>query len=245
MRKLALGLTSILKELISSGGAAPSAFDNTYSVDFDGVDDYVDLSSLAISDSSAFSVSAWVKLDSYDDTYPVIIALKTNITQNWRMIFSSNPSYGDVGFGCAVTFYKAKSGTGVITLGQWHHIVVTYNGSGVGTAGNWVLYVDGGVVSTSAAGGYGSDTGNAKIGSEGVNYWNGNISDVSLFNKALGYSDIQKIWNGGQPGNLSSLEPVGWWRLGAGDVYVFDNETFEGVAIIKTLCDVTVPQAKL
>ena len=159
------------------------------------MNDYVDLSSLAISDSPAFSVSAWVKLDSYDDTYPVIIALKTHITQNWRMIFSSNASYGDVGFGCAVTFYKAKSGTGVITLGQWHHIVVTYNGSGVGTAGNWVLYVDGGVVSTSAASGYGSDSGNAKIGSEGVNYWNGNIGPVMIYNRELTAAEVLTNYN--------------------------------------------------
>ena len=50
------------------------------------------------------------------------------------------------------------------------------------------------------------------------------IDEVALFNTALSASDITSIYNSGAPGDISSLNPVGWWRMG-------DNNSGSGTTI--------------
>ena len=58
----------------------------------------------------------------------------------------------------------------------------------------------------------------AKIGSYYTgNYLDGLIDEVSLFDSALSASDITSIYNSGVPNDISSLNPVGWWRMGDND----------------------------
>ena len=48
----------------------------------------------------------------------------------------------------------------------------------------------------------------------------GNIDEVSVYNSELSASDVASIYNGngaGKPGDVTSLNPVGWWRMGDND----------------------------
>ena len=61
-------------------------------------------------------------------------------------------------------------------------------------------------------------------------YHQGLIDEVSFFNSALSATDISTLRGGasagtlGVPADISSLNPVGWWRMG-------DNDSGTGTTI--------------
>ena len=55
------------------------------------------------------------------------------------------------------------------------------------------------------------------------NNFNGNISNVAIWNTALSTSEVREIYNEGLPSNLhnfSGTAPVAWWQLGENSSYV-------------------------
>ncbi len=153
--------------------------------DFDGSNDYVGFGNTAfIATNAAWTVEALVNLDDWDLTYPVVFASKTDQTQNWRLIFSNEPRYGDIGFGSQANFGKYHIGDVGIALDTWYHVVVTYNGSGATTIGNYKLYLNGvdtQVIVNEPEALYGFDSGITRIGSEGGNPWDGPIDELRVY----------------------------------------------------------------
>ena len=49
-------------------------------------------------------------------------------------------------------------------------------------------------------------------------WFDGNISNVALFNSNLTAGNILTLYNNGTPNSISNLSPVSWWSL-AGDSY--------------------------
>ena len=45
----------------------------------------------------------------------------------------------------------------------------------------------------------------------------GGIDEVAVFDSELSQSNITSIYNGGVPNDISSLNPLSWWRCGDGD----------------------------
>jgi len=151
-----------------------------------------------ITDAAAFTVEAWVNLDNFTVTYPVVFTSKTNNAQNWRLIFSSNPSYGDISFGSQSSFALGKTGDISITTDTWYHVIVTFNGNSSTTLSDYKMYVNSEEKSLLAAGGYGPDADNGAIGSEGDgtnNEWDGYIASVKVYNKELSLSEIKQNYN--------------------------------------------------
>ncbi len=64
-----------------------------------------------------------------------------------------------------------------------------------------------------------TNTGDLRIGYSPTNVrpFPGLIDEAALFNSALSASDITTLYNRGVPGDISSLSPVGWWRMGDND----------------------------
>jgi hypothetical protein len=48
-------------------------------------------------------------------------------------------------------------------------------------------------------------------------FYEGLLDEISFFNSALSASDITSIYNSGVPADISTLNPVGWWRMGDND----------------------------
>jgi hypothetical protein len=101
---------------------------------------------------------------------------------------------------------------------QWHHVMFTYTGD-TSTDG-LKLFVDGiqRAQGTSANGGTRATTAVVPtIGglSQSITWmFEGNIDEVSIFNAAIAIGDL---WDGsGQPTDLTSLSPLGWWRFEEG-----------------------------
>ena len=124
-------------------------FINTYSMDFDGVDDYVDCGD---SDDfsfgngatdSPFSISAWIKMDSTSgfrifNKYAGLIneyQFGTGGAQKLQMYIFDNTN----------TFkYRARVYNTILNTGQWYHVATTYSGVGGTNAQDGIkIYVDG------------------------------------------------------------------------------------------------------
>jgi|11BtaG_2_1085332.scaffolds.fasta_scaffold10392_4 hypothetical protein len=199
----------------ASGGGG--AFANTLSGSFDGTDDYLDLGTAsALNPTSSLTVSAWVKTDSHTNTpgvYDVIYSSsKDSSGSNGGIALANNQNKWKCYFYSGTTWYAVESDNNVVD-GQWYHLASTWDGT---TA---KLYVNGSVQTSTAS--ISSITYftavSAKVGSYFTgNYLNGLIDEVSLFDSALSASDVTAIYNSGVPPDISSLNPVGWWRVGDG-----------------------------
>jgi hypothetical protein len=197
-------------------------FVNTYSLDFNGVDDYVDCGNSAALKPNIITVSCWIKgsansaftrIISQDgptggaDAYGFYVTTATN-----KIVFAIKTD---------VTGTVTSATSGVVLDNNWHHLVGTYDGSEV------ILYVDGLAVGSPSPGtsvlSYGS--GNLTIGcfSEPTSLpsflFNGNIDEVSIFNSIIPIGDL---WDGsGAPTDLSLLStpPLNWYRMGDNGSY--------------------------
>jgi len=203
-----------------------SSFSNTYSVSFDGTNDYVDTGNKFdfMQQTMNFTISAWIKFQDY------------TLARN-QYILHTTDSGSRVGF---MLWFDNRSGldylrsriaptsstnayaqsTYAISDNNWHHVAVT-----CAQAGSIRLYVDGSQLDFSSAPSTTTATAqhNFIIGgaldTSGQIFlpFQGNIDEVGIFNTELSSSDITSIYNSGSPDDLSSLNPVSWWRMGDND----------------------------
>ena len=197
---------------------------SSYSMDFEELSSQnIDIGSSTLFDStSAFSFSTWCKLESYDNSFPAFIRLKTDQSTGFIMGFSNNATYYGVWFGSNSNFLTARTAGDISAdlLGVWKHISLVYDGVDRTAISSYSLYINGVPQSLVAAGSFGA-TPNTNVigqGNTASTFWDGLLSNVSVFNTTLTQDQILTIYNGGVPNSISSLSPVGWWSL-AGDSY--------------------------
>ena len=204
-------------------------FTNTYSVDFDGTDDYAaiadanDLSFGDASTDSAFSISAWIKMD---DATGFRIISKTNSDTDAEYIFSTN-GVNKLFFYCldlnnSNRIGASTSGTLTSHEGSWTHVVATYDGSGLWTG--ITLYING-VSQSVAIDNAGSYTAmhntNAAVNISRLQwssdfFGNGKIDEVAIIPTELSAGQITAIYNSGVPGDLTDYSPTVWTRFEEG-----------------------------
>ena len=180
------------------------SFSNDYSIDLDGANDYIDLgndSSLSI--SGALSITAWIKPDGLHG-YPMFVSKRASASGHAYQFYSNS---GRLNYNNGTIVQSSGS----LTTGSWQHIAVTFNGSGAVS-----FYINGSSAGTAtAASSNPTNSGSVSIGrAYNGNYFNGKIDEVAMFNSELSSSDITSIYNSGVPNNISSLSPLGWWRMG-------------------------------
>jgi len=183
-------------------------------LEFDGSDDFVNFGNTSSwpAGTSARSMCGWAKTDS--------------IAGGWRWI----AAYGSAGTGLAMfiglngqSLYGGGYGDDVFIDGfwevdVWHHICLTYDGT---TAR---LYADG-VEGASEPKSWNLTLGRAHIGrqvNDYVEFWDGLIDDVRIYNKALTSDEIKKVmigdpmlaWNAspanGSTPDIHSALPLSW-----------------------------------
>jgi len=208
---------------------AADAFTNTYSVDFDGTDDYAtiadanDLSFGNGSTDSTFSITAWVKMD---DATGFRILAKTNSDTDAEYIFSTN-GVDKLFFYCldlnnSNRIGSATSGTLTSHEGSWTHVAATYDGSGLWTG--ITLYINGvsQSVSIDNAGNYTAMHNTNAAVNIGRLQWssdffaNGKIDEVAILPSELSAGQITAIYNSGAPADLTSYSPTLWTRFEEG-----------------------------
>jgi hypothetical protein len=193
-------------------------FTNTYSLDFDGMDDYVNAGASTLSGETALSISAWVYPTAYgdatapsfvstDEASPRAFYLGLYNGTNFRFSLSTN--------GANLTSLDTTVNT--VDLNTWQHILVTWDQVNLKLYKNGVLLKT--VATTFASNGTFTTTNDLLIGARrsDAGFFNGNIDEVAIFNSAISIGDV---WDGsGEPTDLASLSPAAWYRMGDNGAY--------------------------
>lgn len=218
-------LPSFGASAISAVPASGGAYTNTYSVDLDGTDDYIDIGGSY--DLGTFS--AWFKPDNVCSASqgPYMIAGFTGVG------ISPQGHRGGILVSGHVTStltneiitvwtgdwnYAYADASATISNTAWHHLAVRWSGS------EYEIYLDGTQVKN-AESQFGSGS-KVKISITdlilGKRYDNNYlfptlIDEVAIWSTPLSASDITSIYNSGVAADLSSYSPNGWWRMGDDD----------------------------
>ena len=204
-------------EVISDGSL--SSYSNSYSIDFDGTNDYATISGASdLSISGDCTISLWFNSASLpgDGAFDYMFSL-TDARANGK-----DRAIGIRGTGSGAQIVANTYGSGwnlpftntSISANTWHHVAVVF------TSGSAQVYFNG------ADKGSKSVTTNTIAYTQTViggmlyssaNHFNGLIDEVSVFGSELSSSDVTTIYNLGVPTDISSLSPVGYWRMGDND----------------------------
>ena len=203
---------------------------NDYSMNFDGTDDYLSLPSVVTPSATSGTISAWVKTSS--SAFGPIFTVTNNLsgqTNHWTSLQFSGVAAGKLEFGHrpSGSNYILYTSSATYNDGNWHHVMVTSNGS------SYRLFIDGsedtsaastGQSPNSVVGGWIGDMtvknscniGAQRRDADGTNgYFSGYLDDVAVWDSDQS-SNISAIYNSGTPGNLLPLSPNHWWRMGDG-----------------------------
>ena len=206
-----------------TGTAAAPSFTNTKSILLDGVDDFVNMGNVLDMSNDAtnsFTISAWFNTTSTSTQMIVTKNLASGTFNGYALYMSS----GKLRFliGANPNWLVAEGGSTVYSDGQWHNIVLVYDGS-QNTSG-LSFYIDGGLVTTNSLVNNTPtnviSSANFTIGSRNTThlFFTGKIDEVGIWTStSLSASDVTSIYNSGVPNDISSLSPVSWWRCGDSD----------------------------
>ncbi len=217
-----------------SGGIVPAAtasFTNTYSLDFDGSDDYM-ISDSTIEFGEEGSYAFWMKTSTLDSM--VVIYARSDFY-----------FYATVQAGKVVPFISHPVGNFVdptsteLDDGAWHFITVTTEGSAsAGVSSTVKLYVDANLKHTNTVTNtYTPVTEQWEIGhynNGACCQYTGNIDEIAIWaNTTLDADAIEQLYNNGAPIDLSSDsgnydnsgDLTHWWRMGDDDTFttITDN----------------------
>lgn len=212
-----------------SDGLTAWSGSNTYSMNFDGTDDYLIGSPVAASAQQG-TISAWINTTASESSQTILNTSDATVDNKWLNLRVD----GDTGH---LRFIANNGGTNSITTGStdintgsWVHVAITCNGSA------YSLYVNGSAETLTDSNNDGAWFGdfsltNISIGRQvratvSALPFNGNIDEVAVWDSALSAAQITNIYkgesNGGSggtnstPGNLYSFSPKAWWRMGDG-----------------------------
>ena len=195
-----------------------NSFNNIYSTNFDGVDDYVDLGVSGLSAAkNTGSISAWIKLETITSSGNGF-QIRVDSNNNIALIYVASSNELRVQYKGGGNNTTTNYSTTIENDGNWHHLAGTWNSA----TDNLKLYLDGIEVGTET--GLTAITGSfttASIGSNSVGsaFWKGNIDEVSLFNKELDGTEVANLYNNGLPFNPKPLaNMIGYWKMGDGGI---------------------------
>src|SRR5215471_744765 len=157
--------------------------------------------------STTFSLAAWVKLDSPQTSY------RSVIMKNGSYFLYGVIGAGYCGAGGVMAGFESSSGPQVVcdpnslSVGQWTHLAMTYDGAALRLYRNGVLAVTQAATGTATVG-----TGTLQVGaSQYGEYWPGCLDDVRIYSGTLTASQVAALaatTTGTDPG-----QPWVWWKL--------------------------------
>lgn len=180
----------------TASGAIISAGKLGTGVGFDGVNDYVSvLDSNSLDITNAITMSAWIKVDSFSNQNPRILAKKNA----YDLYLNASLRKLEMAVYNQSASRKTVKGSTILSSDIWYHVVGIYD-----KASGFKLYVNG--VQETLTGDTGF-RGNIKTGTnlllignfEGLTrYFSGMIDEVAIYNRALTASEISDHYNSGQ-----------------------------------------------
>ena len=201
---------------------------NSKSIFFDGIDNYIDFGANvgAYDTTDTFSISFWIKPDSAGSSGYIFNREGDNDDGYWIRLTASNEIRIDSRTSGNVNRVFSEY---PLTNDVWNHIVITFDGSD--DMSGFEVYVDSLKNNTPSAGstnGSWLDTNSIfEMGRRdtGVSYFLGNIDEVSFWNKALDQSEVDLVFNGGVPSDISTdiidytTACTNFYRMGDDDIF--------------------------
>ena len=190
----------------------PSAPNYTTALDFvASQSDYIDAGNpTSLQITGELSISLWFKTSTTPTASGYLISkgVSPYTSRNFGIWFSSSN-----------TVRAAVNGvSGLVTSpasnyndDNWHHCVFTFTPST-----STILYIDGSAVATnttSIPSAINNITSNLEIGKNVSEYFDGEISNVAVYNSALTSSQVSTLFNFGTPETAISFSPISWWKL--------------------------------
>ncbi len=159
---------------------------------FDGDNDCIEVPDMGQFGQAQLTIALWMRQDAVDACSPIAKPVDLSDTANtWQL---ETTTTGQISFTSSHgqnTNARVTTPASTITVGQWHHVAATYNGT------TKRVYVDGVQVASGNTGGsltysndsvwIGCDDNN---GSPGMRF-NGALDEVQLFSRALSLLEIQ------------------------------------------------------
>ena len=158
---------------------------NLGSLSFDGSNDFVSCGNATNLQITVGTISAWIKASNLNTGLHGII-----VKQNaWGLFLNNNIlqtfSWGGAGF----------SNSGItIGNGNWNHVTMSFTETTVSPTNNGIFYVNGSSITTSTVR-HSNNAIELQIGNGGPaqpQFFGGNISQVSIYNRALTATEIQQ-----------------------------------------------------
>jgi len=189
--------------------------------------------------SDAWTVAFWFRPGTASNASQTILYFGAQDVANNGQIqvkYNGNLDRLELRYGSNNNRLNFVTSNNTLTTGQWHHIIVSYDGGTTGAAsgsvssyyGRFAIYIDGVLQSTinsnSNFGYTGSIAGqNFKIGrwNNGQNLRNNcGVDELAIWDSDQ-TSNVSDIYNAGVPHDLSLLasQPSHWWRMGDGDTF--------------------------
>lgn len=199
------------------------SFTNTKSVNFDAVDDQVNLPDIPFlkGGGSYFSLSTWINVKGGTQNGFWSCRSATPDQMNlWRD--TSNKLNFDILSSVAGNI-SVKTDASAISNDTWYNIIVIFNGTEVSPSDRLKVYIDGIAPAQTVTG---TGTNLPQGGVTVLNYIGRTFSGIRI----NGNIDETAIWDNDQSANistisatplndLSSFNPISWWRMGDGDVF--------------------------
>ena len=201
----------------ATGGGGVTPFTNQYSVSFDGTNDYMIAGLdgtasggvLASTDADInLTISMWLKPLASGEQHLFQWA-NTLSAGNPFITFTTTRVYVNGNF-------RHTFQTGEINTNAWNNFILTRTASD----NTWRGYVAGNSspIFTYSDGGSTANRTNASaiyLANQYFGYGNTLIDEVAVWNTNQD-SNVSTIYNSGVPADISTLSPVGWWRMGDG-----------------------------
>ena len=216
--------------VVGSGGGAP--FVNTYSTEYDGIDDYLttgDLSAL-VDNKSKLSISFWVNLPNASEINRITGKYGGSLTKWIAITCTSNKvSFVVSNIGSSLAYAETNA---VLSNSTWHHVVCVFDGTQATATDRIKIYIDNtdetfafnGTLPTSTYD-FTLEPSNptwyvAQSGFQlGSNELRGELDEYAIYSDvALTPSEVNEINNGGTPNDLNALSfnPNLWYRFEEG-----------------------------
>ena len=191
--------------------------------------------------SDAWSISVWFKPGTASNANQTIFYFGSQIVSNEGFIqlkYNGTTKSIAIRYGTNNNRLELTTLGSAVTVGQWHHLLFTYDGGTTGVASGSInsyysrfkIFIDSVQKTTnntnSNFGFAGSIVGtNLRIGrwNSGQNLRNNCLVDEFAIFSSDQSANISSIYNSGNVFDLSTLTtpPDHWWRMGDGDTYPF------------------------
>ena len=192
------------KSIVTKGG---DVFRDEYSLAFDGTNDNISIPETTYDvDGGTVSFTFWAKRD---DISVQNIVMGNHHNYSFINLHSNANMYIESDTNDDLASAPITNDT------NWHHYVITCN------SGTVAMYEDG-ISLTMGDSSIGDDITISKISINTAKVFNGNISEVAIYNSALTANQVKTIYNGREPYNhkegVASGNLQGWWRMGDGSL---------------------------